>query len=109
MPQLCPRLGKALNGEISALGSPICETEGEECGLEDPSGSHTEDLALTHSKWRGKWQPIPVFLLENSMDRGAWWATVRGVSKNWTRLSQTQLTLHLHKVEMTNGINDCHS
>ena len=56
-----------------------------------------------------KWQPIPVFLPENSMDRGAWWATVRGVSKNWTRLSQTQLTLHLHKVEMTNGINDCHS
>jgi len=21
------------------------------------------------------------------MDRGAWWATVQGVSKNWTRLS----------------------
>ena len=22
--------------------------------------------------------------LENSMDRGAWWATVHGVAKNWT-------------------------
>ena len=22
--------------------------------------------------------------LENSMDRGAWWATVHGVSKSWT-------------------------
>ena len=22
--------------------------------------------------------------LENSMDRGAWWATVRGVAKSWT-------------------------
>ena len=59
--------------------------------------------------WRRAWKPTPVFLLENSMDRGAWWATVHGVSKNWTRLSQTQLTLHLHKVEMTNGISDCHS
>ena len=25
------------------------------------------------------WQPTPVFLPENSMDRGAWWATVHGV------------------------------
>ena len=24
--------------------------------------------------------------LENPMDRGAWWATVRGVSKSWTLL-----------------------
>ena len=25
--------------------------------------------------------------LENSIDRGAWWATVHGVAKSWTRLS----------------------
>ena len=25
--------------------------------------------------------------LENPMDRGAWWATVHGVAKSWTRLS----------------------
>ena len=25
--------------------------------------------------------------LENPMDGGAWWATVRGVAKSWTRLS----------------------
>ena len=25
--------------------------------------------------WRRKWQPIPVFLPETSMDRGAWWDT----------------------------------
>ena len=24
--------------------------------------------------------------LENPMDRGAWWATVHGVAKSWTRL-----------------------
>ena len=26
--------------------------------------------------------------LENSMDRGAWWARVRGVTKSWTQLSE---------------------
>ena len=31
--------------------------------------------------WRRKWQPIPVFLLENPMDRGAWWAVVHGVAE----------------------------
>ena len=25
--------------------------------------------------------------LENSMDRGAWWATIHGVAKSWTPLS----------------------
>ena len=25
--------------------------------------------------------------LENSMDRGAWWAKVHGVAKSWTRLN----------------------
>ena len=25
--------------------------------------------------------------LENSTDRGAWWATVHGITKSWTRLS----------------------
>ena len=32
--------------------------------------------------WRRKWQPTPVFLLENPMDRGAWWATVCGVPES---------------------------
>ena len=36
--------------------------------------------------WVGKWQPTPVFLPENPMDREAWWAavhTVRRVRHNW--------------------------
>ena len=28
-----------------------------------------------------------ILFLQNSMDRGAWWATVHGVTKIWTRLS----------------------
>ena len=30
--------------------------------------------------WRRKWQPTPVFFLENPMDRGAWRATVHRVT-----------------------------
>ena len=30
--------------------------------------------------------------LENSMDGGAWWATVHGVTKSWTQLSKFMTT-----------------
>ena len=36
--------------------------------------------------WRRAWQTAPVFLLENSMDRGSWWATVHRVTKSQTWL-----------------------
>ena len=36
--------------------------------------------------------------LENSMDRGAWWATVHEVLKSWTRLSvHTQCNTYRNK------------
>ena len=31
--------------------------------------------------WRRKWQPLQYSCLENPMDRGAWWATVHGVTR----------------------------
>ena len=33
------------------------------------------------------------------MDRGAWWATVHGVAKSWTRLSDFTFTFHFHALE----------
>ena len=39
------------------------------------------------SPWRREWQPTPVFLPGNTMDRGAWWATVHRVARSRTRLS----------------------
>ena len=36
--------------------------------------------------WRRKWQPTPVFLPGESMDRGTWQATVHVVTKSWTQL-----------------------
>ena len=37
----------------------------------------------------GNGNPLQHSCLENSMDRGAWWATVHGVTKSWTWLSDT--------------------
>ena len=34
--------------------------------------------------------PLKYSCLENTMDRGAWWATVHGVAKSWTQLSPCQ-------------------
>ena len=36
------------------------------------------------SPGRGHGNPLQYSCLENSMDRGAWWATVHGVTKNQT-------------------------
>ena len=36
--------------------------------------------------WRRTWQPTPVFLPENPMDRAAWQALVHRVAQNQTRL-----------------------
>ena len=43
-------------------------------GQEDPPGE-------------GNGNPLQYSCLENPMDGGAWWATVHGVTKSWTRLS----------------------
>ena len=42
---------------------------------------------LGRSPGEGNGNPLQYSCLENPMDRGAWWATIRGVSKGWTRLS----------------------
>ena len=41
---------------------------------------------FTFMHWRRKWQPTPVFLLENPRDGVAWWAAVYGVAQSRTRL-----------------------
>ena len=47
------------------------ETQFQALGQEDPPGE-------------GNGYPLQYSCLENSMDRGAWRATVHGVTKNWT-------------------------
>ena len=42
---------------------------------------------LGRSSGEGNGNPLQYSCLKNSMDRGAWWATVHGVTKSWTQLS----------------------
>ena len=44
------------------------------------------------SPGEGNGSPLQYSCLENLMDRGAWWDTVRGVTKSQTQLSRTQLS-----------------
>ena len=41
-------------------------------------------LGLGRSPGEGNFNPLPYSCLGNPMDRGAWWATVRGVAKSQT-------------------------
>ena len=56
---------------------------GREESLEEEMATHSSILA-----WR-----------INPTDRGAWWATVHGVVKSWTRLSDFTFTFHFHALE----------
>ena len=42
---------------------------------------------LGRSSGEGNSYALKYSCLENPMDKGAWWATVHGVAKSWTRLS----------------------
>ena len=60
-------------------------------GVRNPPAEDTRDTGLIPGvgriPWRRKWPPSPVFLPENPVDRGAWWADVHGVAKSRTGLS----------------------
>ena len=42
---------------------------------------------LGRAPGEGNGNPLQYSCLENPMDGGAWWATVHGVAKSWTQLS----------------------
>ena len=45
------------------------------------------NLWVRKMPWRREWLTTPYSCLKNSMDRGAWWATVHGGAKSQTQLS----------------------
>ena len=60
------------------------------------SACNAGDLGLIPGSGRspgeGNGNPLQYSCLENPMDKGAWWATVHGVAKSWTRLSDFTFT-----------------
>ena len=49
-------------------------------------------LGLGRSPGEGNCNPLQYSCLKNTMDGGAWWATVHGVTKSQTRLSDFSFT-----------------
>ena len=58
-----------------------------------------KDIGLTPGSGRflrgGNGNPLQYTCLEDPMDRGAWWATVYGVAKSQTRLSNQHTHTHM--------------
>ena len=49
-----------------------------------PAMQETWVRSLSRSPGEGNGSPLQYSCLENSMDRGAWWATAHVVAKSWT-------------------------
>ena len=54
---------------------------------------------LRKSPREGNGNPLQCSCLENSMDGGAWWAAVHGVTKSQIRLNDLTFTFHFHALE----------
>ena len=68
------------------------------------NAEETRDMSLIPGSGRSPGEhgnPLQYSCLENPMDRGAWRATVRGITKSWTGLKQLNShTGHLLKYFM---------
>ena len=66
------------------------EDKASACNAGDPG----LNPGLGRSPGEGNGNPLQYSCLENPMDRGDWRATVHGVAKSWTRLSDFTHTLY---------------
>ena len=59
------------------------------------NAEETRDMGLIpglgQSIWVGNGNPLQYSCLENSMERGAWWATVHGVPKSCIQLEKIKI------------------
>ena len=73
------------------------------------SARDAEDLGLTpglgRSPGEGNGNLLQYSCLENSMDGEAWWATVHGVAKSQTRLSDFTHLIRFKNVYCPDGLN----
>ena len=67
-----------LPGGSAVKNPPVNAGDTREVGLIPGSGRSSRE---------GNGNSLQYSFLENPMDRGSWWATVLGVAKRWTQLS----------------------
>ena len=65
------------------LASLVAQMEEHSCN----AGDLGSIPGLGRSPGEGNSNPLQYSCLENSTDRGTWWATVCGMAKRWARLS----------------------
>ena len=85
-PQL---FGPAFSSLGLTNGNKICLGVSGSVGTESACNAGDRGLIprLGRSPGEGNGNPLQYSCLENPLDRGAWRATVHGVTKSWTRLS----------------------
>ena len=67
-------------------GTMVCDSDSKKCACD--AGDPGSIPGLGGSPGEGQGNPLQNSCLENSTERGAWWATVHGLSKSWTLLSE---------------------
>ena len=79
-----------------------CNTGFSDSSVGKESACNARDLGLIPGSGRsageGIGYPLQYSCLENSMDKGAWQATVHRVAKSWTRLSDFHKTRCMHLI-----------
>ena len=100
-----PQIGGVhIKGMIST-GPDSCLSPHTEKGFPGGSVVRVLDVGLIPGSGRslekGNGNPLQYSCLENSMDRGAWWTTVHGVTK-----SQTWLSTHIHRKALNSLTGD---
>ena len=61
-------------------------SDGKETACSAQDSSSIPGLGRSPGEWNG--YPLQCSCLENSMDRGVWWATVDGVAQSQIQLSE---------------------
>ena len=70
-----------------------------------PSMEKSLFISSAHFFREGNGTPLQYSCLENPMDGGAWQASVHGVAKSQTRLSDFTFTFHFHALEKEMAIH----
>ena len=85
--------GVSLKEEGDGLSEETGTTQGFPGGsvVTNPPANAGEEGSISgsgRSPGGGNGNPLQYSCLENSLDRGTWWATVHGVAESQTRLSE---------------------
>ena len=83
-------LSSSSSSRAFSLGSPG-GSDGKESGCNAGDPDSIPGSGRSHGEGNGN--PPQYSCLENPLDRGAWWATVHGVTKSQTRLSFLKILL----------------